>query len=37
MDTTSRRIEDDARAFNQVASLHGVTGVTNDIRVDEPR
>jgi osmotically-inducible protein OsmY len=24
-------------AFNQVASLHGVTGVTNEIRVDEPR
>ena len=24
-------------AFNRVASLHGVTGVTNEIRVDEPR
>jgi osmotically-inducible protein OsmY len=24
-------------AFNCVASLHGVTGVTNEIRVDEPR
>jgi osmotically-inducible protein OsmY len=24
-------------AFNQVASLHGVTGVTDEIRVDEPR
>jgi osmotically-inducible protein OsmY len=23
-------------AFNRVASLHGVTGVTNEIRVDEP-
>ena len=33
----SNPIEDDARAFNQVASLHGVTGVTNDTRVDEPR
>jgi osmotically-inducible protein OsmY len=24
-------------AFNRVASLHGVTGVTSEIRVDEPR
>jgi osmotically-inducible protein OsmY len=24
-------------AFNRVASLYGVTGVTNEIRVDEPR
>ena len=24
-------------AFNAVASLHGVTGVTNEIRVDEPQ
>ena len=24
-------------AFNRVASLHGVTGVTNEIKVDEPR
>jgi osmotically-inducible protein OsmY len=24
-------------AFKRVASLHGVTGVTNEIRVDEPR
>ena len=24
-------------AFNRVASLHGVTGVTNEIRVDESR
>jgi osmotically-inducible protein OsmY len=24
-------------AFNRVANLHGVTGVTNKIRVDEPR
>jgi osmotically-inducible protein OsmY len=24
-------------AFERVASLHGVTGVTNEIRVDEPR
>jgi osmotically-inducible protein OsmY len=24
-------------AFNRVASLHGVTGVTNKLRVDEPR
>jgi len=23
--------------FTRVASLHGVTGVTNEIRVDEPR
>src|SRR4051795_4541648 len=24
-------------AFNRVSSLHGVTGVTNEIRIDEPR
>jgi osmotically-inducible protein OsmY len=24
-------------AFNRVASLYGVTGVTNEVRVDEPR
>jgi hypothetical protein len=49
MDTTGGRPEDaDARrtagvelqsdeAFDRVASLRGLTGVTNEIRVDEPR
>jgi hypothetical protein len=36
MDSISRRIEDDVRA-EMFASLHGVTGVTNAIRVDEAR
>jgi hypothetical protein len=33
--TISRQTEDAARG--EIASLHGVTGVANEIRVGEPR
>jgi hypothetical protein len=36
MDSISPRVEDDVRA-EMLASLHGVTGVTNAIRVDQAR